>query len=104
MPFLVERGKRFKKKKKGSLSLTGSLFQGLELGGTHQRQNVLSPETYGSEVVIMGTVCQQLKLLSYFCLWARAPDCGSPGPHPRQPFYKRGLHSRFLPSTGGPRP
>lgn len=111
--FLVERGKRYflkKTKTQNSLSQTGSLFQGLELGGTHQRQSVLSPETHGSEVMIMGTVCQQHKPLSCSCLWARAPDCCSPGPQSRQPFYKRGLQQQVsaqyrwaspLKSTGG---
>lgn len=112
MSFLVEREKRYLKNThtQNSLSLTGSLFQGLELGGTHQRQSVLSPETHGSEVMIMGTVCQQHKPLSCSCLWARAPHCCSPGPHPRQPLYKRGLQQQVsaqcrwaspLKSTGG---
>lgn len=99
--FLVERGKRYlKKKTQNSLSQTGSLFQGLELGGTHQRQSVLSPETHGSEVMIMGTVCQQHRPLNCSCLWARAPDCCSLGSRST----REACSSRFLPSTDGPRP
>lgn len=104
--FLVERGKRYlKKKTQNSLSQTGSLFQGLELGGTHQRQSVLSPETHGSEVMIMGTVCQQHKPKLLLPLGQSPRLLQS-----RQPLYKRGLQQQVsaqyrwaspLKSTGG---
>lgn len=93
------KGKKIKKnkqKQKNSLSLTGSLFQGLELGQTHQRQSVLSPETHGSEVVTMGTVCQQHK---------PEPQTAAAQGHTLSSCSTReACSSRFLHSTDRPRP
>lgn len=80
-----------------SLSLAGSLFQGLELGGTHQQQSVLSPETHGSDVLNMGTVCQQHKPLKCSCLWGRR--LSQHRRHPQQSLDRSPCGSRLVLST-----